>query len=346
MPTVTTEAPAMRSRASEGRARWRKIKSGIASAMSCVSALIVIAPLGLVFGYLLVKGAGSLNWDFFTKLPAQPQTDYSAMFADPAPDGSAPAAAAPAAEVVHSGVANSIVGTFTLIVLGEVFGVPVGVLGALYLSEYATPRVAGAVRFGADVLNGVPSIVWGIVAYALFIPPGQAVIHLGYSALAAGITLGFIMIPLVLRTTEEVLRLVPNGYREAALALGISEWRISVQIIAKTAFKGILTGVLLAVARIAGETAPLLFTALGNEGWAKGLLQPIDSLTWRIYKFGSQSSDPDQNRQAWAAALVLIILVLGLNLALRFLTRERIAKKAVEAQTATLAAAAPPTAAA
>ena len=242
-------------------------------------------------------------------------------------------------------MANSIIGTFTLIVLGAVFGVPVGVLGALYLSEYASSRVAGAVRFGADVLNGVASIVWGIVAYALFIPPGQSIIHLGYSALAAGITLGFIMIPLVLRTTEEVLRLVPNGYREAALALGISEWRISVQIIAKTAFKGILTGVLLAVARIAGETAPLLFTALGNEGWAKGLLQPIDSLTWRIYKFGSQSSDPDQNRQAWAAALVLIILVLGLNLALRFLTRERIVKKAVQAQTAPLATAAPPTAA-
>ena len=347
---ATADSPAVRSRASEGQARWRKIKSGIAAAMSCVSALIVIAPLGLVFGYLLVKGAGSLNWDFFTKLPAQPQTDYSAMFADPPADGSAApdaAVAAPAAEAVHSGVANSIVGTFTLIVLGAVFGVPVGVLGALYLSEYASRRVAGAVRFGADVLNGVPSIVWGIVAYALFIPPGQAAIHLGYSALAAGITLGFIMIPLVLRTTEEVLRLVPNGYREAALALGISEWRISLQIVAKTAFKGIITGVLLAVARIAGETAPLLFTALGNEGWAKGLLQPIDSLTWRIYKFGSQSSDPDQNRQAWAAALVLIVLVLGLNLALRFLTRERIVKKAVQAQAAaTLATAAPPTAAA
>ncbi len=153
------------------------------------------------------------------------------------------------------------------------------------------------------------------------------------------------MIPLILRTTEEVLRLVPNGYREAALALGISEWRISLQIVAKTAFKGILTGVLLAVARIAGETAPLLFTALGNEGWSRGLLQPIDSLPWRIYKFGSQSSDPDQNRQAWAAALVLITLVLGLNLALRFLTRERIVKKAVEAQAkATFATATPPTA--
>ena len=332
-------------RVTDAGRRWRKAKSGFAAALSCLSALIVIAPLGLVFGYLLVKGAGSLNWDFFTKLPAQPTTDYSAMFADaPADDGTAPAAAAPAA-VVHSGIANSIVGTFVLIVIAAAFGVPVGVLGAIYLSEYAGHRVATAVRFGADVLNGVPSIVWGIVAYALFIPPGKAIIHLGYSALAAGITLGFIMIPLILRTTEEVLRLVPGGYREAALALGISEWRISVQIIAKTAFKGILTGVLLAVARIAGETAPLLFTALGNEGWSKGLLQPIDSLPWRIYKFGSQSSDPDQNRQAWAAALVLIVLVLGLNVALRFLTRERIVKKAVAAQVkATFATATPPTA--
>ena len=346
LSTVPAEPPspaAPRGRVSDGHRRWRKAKSGFAAALSCVSALIVIAPLGLVFGYLLFKGVGSLNWDFFTKLPAQPTTDYSAMFADPPADGAAPAdAATPPPEVVHSGIANSIVGTFTLIVLGAVFGVPIGVLGALYLSEYAPPRVATCVRFGADVLNGVPSIVWGIVAYSLFIPPGKALIHLGYSALAAGITLGFIMIPLILRTTEEVLRLVPNGYREAALALGISEWRISLQIIAKTAFKGILTGVLLAVARIAGETAPLLFTALGNEGWSKGLLQPIDSLPWRIYKFGSQSSDPDQNRQAWAAALVLIVLVLGLNVALRFLTRERIVKKAVAAQaTATLAAAAP-----
>ncbi len=355
-----------RGRVSDGRRRWRKAKSGFAAALSCISALIVIAPLGLVFGYLLVKGAGSLNWDFFTKLPAQPTTDYSAMFDEPAADTPAPApgstdanptadtpapvavpAATPPAAVVHSGVANSIVGTFVLIAIAAVFGVPVGVLGALYLSEYATVRVASSVRFGADVLNGVPSIVWGIVAYALFIPPGKAVIHLGYSALAAGITLGFIMIPLVLRTTEEVLRLVPNGYREAALALGISEWRISLLIVAKTASKGIVTGVLLAVARIAGETAPLLFTALGNEGWSKGLLQPIDSLPWRIFKFGSQSSDPDQNRQAWAAALVLIVLVLGLNLALRFLTRERIVKRAVAAQVkATLATAAPPTAAA
>ncbi len=338
--TLSTEP----GRVSDGRRRWRKAKSGFAAALSCVSALIVIAPLGLVFGYLLVKGAGSMNWDFFTKLPVQPKTDYSAMFADDNSTGTdAAAAAAPAA--IHSGIANSIVGTFVLIVLGSAFGVPIGVLGAIYLSEYASARVAGAVRFGADILNGVPSIVWGIVAYALFIPPGQSIIHLGYSALAAGITLGFIMIPLILRTTEEVLRLVPNGYREAALALGISEWRISLQIVAKTAFKGILTGVLLAVARIAGETAPLLFTALGNEGWSKGLLQPIDSLPWRIYKFGSQSSDPDQNRQAWAAALVLIVLVLGLNLALRFLTRDRIVKKAVAAQAAaTLATAAPPTA--
>ena len=343
---IATSSTIRPGQVSDGHRRWRKAKSGFASVLSLLSALIVIAPLGLVFGYLLVKGAGSLNWDFFTKLPAQPTTDYSAMFADTPTDGTAAAtAAAPA--VIHSGIANSIVGTFVLIVLAAAFGVPVGVLGAIYLSEYANARVAGAVRFGADILNGVPSIVWGIVAYALFIPPGKSIIHLGYSALAAGITLGFIMIPLILRTTEEVLRLVPNGYREAALALGISEWRISVLIVAKTAFKGILTGVLLAVARIAGETAPLLFTALGNEGWSKGLLQPIDSLPWRIYKFGSQSSDPDQNRQAWAAALVLIVLVLGLNLALRFLTRERIVKKAVAAQAAaTLATAAPPTAAA
>ncbi len=342
MPTATT-VPAV----SDRLRRWRKAKSGFAAALSCVSALVVIAPLGLVFGYLLVKGVGSLNWDFFTKLPVQPTADYSAMFADTPADGATDAAPAPTPppEVIHSGIANSIVGTFVLILLGAAFGVPVGVLGAIYLSEYAAPRVAVAVRFGADVLNGVPSIVWGIVAYALFIPPGKSIVHLGYSALAAGLTLGFIMIPLILRTTEEVLRLVPAGYREAALALGISEWRISLQIIAKTAFKGILTGVLLAVARIAGETAPLLFTALGNEGWSKGLLQPIDSLSLRIYKFGSQSADPDQNRQAWAAALVLIVLVLGLNVALRFLTRERIVKKAVAAQArATLAASMPPTA--
>ncbi len=283
---------------SEGLRRWRKFKSGFVATLCCFCAVLVVTPLALVLGYLVVKGAGSLNLDFFTKLPA------------------------PVGEV-GGGILHAIVGTFILIGMASVMGIPVGVLGALYLTEYAGPRLAGIVRLSADILNGVPSIVWGIIAYAVLVLPGGSPFSVGhFSALAGAVALAFIMIPLILRTAEEVLLLVPNGYREAALALGIARWKISLHIVAKTAFRGILTGVLLAVARVAGETAPLLFTALGNSGWSHSLKEPMAALPLQIFTYAISPYD-DWHRQAWAAALVLLLLVLGLNLSLRFLTRER-----------------------
>ena len=294
-----TTATAVRvGQVSEGLRRWRKFKSGFVATLCCVCAALVITPLALILGYLVVKGGSSLNLDFFTKLPA------------------------PVGEV-GGGILHAIVGTFILIGLASVIGIPVGVLGALFLTEYAGPRFAGTVRLAADILNGVPSIVWGIIAYAVLVLPGGSPFSVGhFSALAGSIALAFIMIPLILRTTEEVLLLVPNGYREAALALGIAKWKISLHVVAKTAFRGILTGVLLAVARVAGETAPLLFTALGNSGWSHGLKDPMAALPLQIFTYAISPYD-DWHRQAWAAALVLLLLVLGLNVSLRFLTRER-----------------------
>jgi phosphate transport system permease protein len=314
MPTTSTPlplnagtpTPAMisRMRGTARAHRWRKFKSSLTSWICFVCNIAVITPLALVFGYLVVKGAGSLNLAFFTQLPV------------------------PVGET-GGGIANAIAGTLILVAIAAAVGVPVGVLGAIYLAEFSGPRFAHGVRFAADILNGVPSIVWGIVAYALLVLPHGSPFSLGhFSAYAGGVALGLIMIPLVLRTTEEVLLLVPNGYREAALALGIARWRIIIQIIVKTAFKGILTGVLLAVARVAGETAPLLFTALGNQYWTRSLKEPISALPLQIFNYAISPYD-DLHRQAWAAALVLLVLVLGLNLGLRFLTRERMVRLAV-----------------
>ena len=316
--------PALRvGQVSEGLRRWRKFKSAFIGGFCLVCALIVVTPLALVFGYLVIKGAGSINLDFFTKLPV--------------PHGE-----------TGGGVAQAILGSFILIGMAALIGLPTGILGAVYITEYAGRRFASVVRFGADLLNGVPSIVWGIVAYAILVlpngsnfslwkystwtknplhwhlPPKGSLISVGhYSALAGAFALAFIMIPLVLRTTEEVLLLVPNGYREAALALGIARWKIATRIVLKTATKGILTGSLLAVARVSGETAPLLFTTLGNTGWSHGLTEPMAALPLQIYTYAI-SPYPDENRQAWAAALVLLLLVLVLNVGLRYVTRDRL----------------------
>jgi phosphate transport system permease protein len=191
------------------------------------------------------------------------------------------------------------------------------VLGGVFLSEYGSSRLNWWIRFAADVLNGVPSITWGMVVYALIVVPMK-----GFSALAGGIVLGMMMIPLVMRTTEEVLQLVPNGYREAALALGIAKWRTIVQIVVRTALKGIVTGVLLALARVAGETAPLLFTAFGNHFWTHKLTDPIAAMPLQIFAYAISPYD-DWHRQAWAGALVLLLLVLFVNAGVRVLTRDR-----------------------
>jgi phosphate transport system permease protein len=280
-----------------GRARnhrWRKIINALASTTTFVSAVLVIAPLGLVFFHLLVNGASSVNWAFFTHLPK--------------PVGEA-----------GGGMANAIIGTLELLALASIVGIPVGLLGGVYLAEYGTARVNWMLRFIADVLNGVPSITWGVVVYGLVVLRFK-----GFSAYAGGLALGLIMIPLILRTTEEVILLVPNGYREAALALGVSRWKTIVHIVMKTASKGIITGILLALARVGGETAPLLFTAFGNRFWNHSLNQPIAALPLQIFTYAISPYD-DWHRQAWAGALVLVTGVLCVNILVRIVTRGRTA---------------------
>jgi phosphate transport system permease protein len=269
---------------------WRKAKSVLVSGLCFCCALLVVAPLGLVLFHLVRSGASSVDWQFFTHLPK------------------------PVGEV-GGGMANAIMGTLILLGLAALVGVPVGVLGGVYLSEYGSPRTNWCVRLVADILNGTPSIVWGIVVYALLVVPMHS-----FSAYAGGIALGFMMIPLIIRTTEEMLALVPNAYREAAYALGIARWKVIVHIVMKTARRGIITGVLLALARIAGETAPLIFTAFGNRFWNHDLREPIAALPLQIYTYAISPYD-DWHRQAWAAALVLILMVLAVNIGVRVLTR-------------------------
>ena len=271
---------------------WRKIKSALACTIALVSGVLVISPLALVFCYLLIKGGGSVNWDFFTKLPT--------------PVG-----------VAGGGMANAIVGSLELLAIAGLIGIPVGVLGGVYLAEYGSARLSSVLRFLADVLNGVPSITWGVVVYGLIVLRFK-----GFSAYAGGLALGLIMIPLILRTTEEVILLVPNGYREASLALGVSRWKTIVRIVLKTASKGIITGILLALARVGGETAPLLFTAFGNRFWNHSLSQPIAALPIQIFTYAISPYD-DWHRQAWAGALVLVTGVFCVNILVRIVTRGR-----------------------
>jgi phosphate transport system permease protein len=261
-------------------------------ALSLLAALLVVLPLLLIFGFLLYQGASAINVDFFVHLP-KPVGE---------PGG---------------GVANAIVGSLIMIALAVCLGVPVGVLGGVYLAESRDRRLPWLVRFIADVLNGVPSIVFGIFAYTLIVLPMRR-----FSALAGGFALGVIMVPIVLRTTEEMVRLVPNALSEAGLGLGIPQWRVTLRIVLPAARAGILTGIMVSVARIAGETAPLLFTALGNRFWHQRLDQPIAALPLQIYAYAIAPYD-DWHRQAWAGALVLIGLVFLASLAARLATRGR-----------------------
>jgi phosphate transport system permease protein len=260
-----------------------------------VCAICVVLPLGFILFYLIQKGASSLNWAFFAGVPK--------------PSG-----------MTGGGMGNAIVGTLELLALGSVIGVPIGILGGVYLAEYGGERLNTWIRFWADVLNGVPSIVWGMVAYALVVLPMK-----GFSAWAGGLALGFIMVPLVLRTTEEVLVLVPRSYREAALALGLPQWKTIVRIVLPTAMRGIITGVLLAMGRVAGETAPLLFTAFGNSNWNHNLAQPIAALPLQIFSYAISPYD-DWNRQAWAGALVLVAMTFCLSLGVRLFSAGRFQK--------------------
>jgi phosphate transport system permease protein len=271
---------------------WRQLKSRTMAMVMFCCAVVVMAPLFLVLYFLVREGASSLDWNFFTQLPK--------------PTGE-----------MGGGMAHAIVGTMVLLAMAAVIGVPLGVMGGIYLAEYGSDRGNNWIRFAADVLNGVPSIVWGMVVYGLLVVPFKT-----FSAYAGGVALGLMMIPLVMRTTEEVLVLVPQGYREAGLALGIARWKIITVIVVKTALKGIITGILLATARVAGETAPLLFTALGNNFWTHRLSDPISALPLQIFAYAISPYD-DWHRQAWAGALVLMALILGLNILVRVLSRDR-----------------------
>lgn len=253
---------------------------------------VALVPLLLIFYHTISLGVSALNVDFFTQLPK--------------PVGES-----------GGGLANAIVGTLILVGLGSIIGLPVGILAGIYLSEFGNNKFAAAVRFMTDVLNGVPSIVTGVVAYTIVVLPMK---H--FSAYAGGFALGILMIPIVTRTTEEMLKTVPNSYREAALALGIPQWKTTLRIVMPAALGGIVTGVMLAIARAAGETAPLLFTALNNRFWHTSLDQPIASLTVFIYNYGVSPFE-DWIAQAWAGALILILLVLLLSIAVRFATRQR-----------------------
>jgi phosphate transport system permease protein len=270
---------------------YRKLKNSLMMGLTVAATVITLLPLFFVLAYLFSKGFSSLNLAFFTHLPK--------------PVGEA-----------GGGMANAIVGTFELIGLASLIGVPIGIGAGLYLNEYGG-LLSTPARFAADVLIGMPSIVVGIFAYAVVVRPMG-----GFSALAGGFALGIIMIPLVTRTTEEMVRLVPNELREAALALGVTRWRTTVSVVVRTATAGIATGVILAVARVAGETAPLLFTAFGNHFWARGLREPIASLTVQVYTYAI-SPFADWQRQAWAGALVLTAIVLALELGVRWITRGR-----------------------
>jgi len=272
--------------------RRRKFTSNLMIALTCVAALLATLPLILILSQLLRLGATSVNWTFFTHMPV------------------------PAGEA-GGGMANAIAGTGMIVLMASVIGLPVGIGAGLYLAERGSARFATSVRFLSDVLNGMPSIVLGIFAWQLLVRPFK---H--FSALAGGVALAAMMIPLVTRTTEEMIRLVPVATREAALALGYSKWRTSLSVVLRTALPGIVTGALVAVARIAGETAPLLFTALGNPFWSLSPTRPIAALPLQIYSYAISPYD-DQHAQAWAGALVLIALVLVISLAARFATRSK-----------------------
>ena len=268
------------------RLRWRKFVSAFMLAMTGVCAAVSVSALFFILGYLAFHGGTSVSWNFFTKLPA------------------------PVGET-GGGMANAIVGSAKLLLLASLFGVPIGFFGAIYLAEFSGSATAFVVRYAADLLNGVPSIVIGIFAYSLAVLPFK---H--FSTLAGGFALGLMMIPITLRSTEEFLRSVPNSLREGAMALGASKWKSIATVIVPCAYRGILTAVLLAFARVAGETAPLLFTALGNRFWSPGWSQPTASLPVMIYTYAIAPYD-DWHRQAWAAGLVLLGLILIINIVAR-----------------------------
>jgi len=268
----------------------RRLTNHVMTAAAILTVLIVLAPLVAIFGYLVYKGIGSVDWAFLTQMPK--------------PTGE-----------TGGGMANAIVGSAFILGIASVLGVPLGIGAGIYLAEFGRNRLGAVIRFTADVLNGVPSIVIGLVAYAIVVMRQK---H--FSALAGGFALAIMMIPTICRTTEEMLLLVPRALREAAYGLGVSRWRTTLSITLRSATSGVITGVMLAFARVAGETAPLLFTALGNEFWSLNLNQPVAALPLEIYKYALSPYD-DLHRQAWAGALVLIVLIVAAISSVRYVVR-------------------------
>ncbi len=281
--------PPLRVTVVSARIRWRKTVNAVMLTLTGLATLLAIAPLVWILAYVIQQGAPALSIDFFTKLPTP-------------------------AGVPGGGLVNALVGSAITVGLGALIAAPLGGLGAFYLTAYPNTPLSLAVRFGTDVISGVPSIIMGIFAYTLIVLPQR---H--FSALSGGVVLAFIMLPIILRTTEEMLKLVPKTLREGSLALGAPEWRTSLSVLLPAAGNGVITGVMLAIARAAGEAAPMLFTAFGNPFMSTALDQPIATLPHTIFVYAIAPYD-DWHAKAWATALVLIVLVLTLNVLARVMT--------------------------
>ncbi len=273
-------ADQLASRMTGGVSLYRRAMNYVAMAAAGTAALLVLVPLFLILGFLFAKGIGSVSWAFLTQIPK--------------PVGEA-----------GGGMANGIVGTFMILGIASLIGIPWGIAAGIYLSEYGRNAFGNVIRFTADVLNGVPSIVTGIAVYGLVV-----VTQKHFSALAGGIALGIMMIPIIVRATEEMLLMVPQTIREAALGLGIPQWRTTLSVTLRTATSGVITGIMLAFARVAGETAPLLFTAFGNQFWNLKLNQPTAALSLQVYTYAISPYD-EWHKQAWAGALVMIAIIIG-----------------------------------
>jgi len=270
----------------------RKANNLLMTALMVAATLSVLVPLAFIFVHIIKMGLSSISLDFFTQIPK--------------PTGE-----------TGGGMANGIVGSAVMIAMASLLGLPIGIFGAVYLAEYGGSRISTIIRFAADVLSGIPSIITGMVAYTLLVVPMK-----GFSALAGSVALAMIMIPIVLRTTEEQLKMVPGSLREASLALGVPLWRTSLKVTLRSAMTGVMTGILLAIARVAGETAPLLFTALGNQFWSRKLTEPMAAMPLQIFSFAISPYE-DWHRLAWAGALVLVTVMFSLSLAARYFGRNR-----------------------
>ena len=271
--------------------RLRRVTSGVMTGLTALCTLLAVGALLIILSYIAWEGIGSINFHFLVETPK------------PVGEG--------------GGIGNAILGSLWLLLLSSVFGLPIGIAVGVYLSEVGKGRMGGVVRFIVDTLTGIPSIVTGVFVYAILVLPMK---H--FSALSGGVALALIMVPIVGRTTEEMLKLVPHSMREGALALGAPQWRVTLGVVLPAAAPGIATGAMLAIARISGETAPLLFTAFGSRFFPTSLNEPIASLTVQIYNYAISPYD-EWHAQAWAATLVLMTLVLGINIIVRFLTRKR-----------------------